>query len=209
MANSTNYNQWMAPSSLQSFMPGYSNQGSSPQAGPSNTDKWHSGIFSNQSQGPSMANNFQASPMGNNYQAPSMENNWQGAGTADNSAYNFGMQPPAAAQPGMPGAGLYNGEAGGFKEGFLGGVDDAGNKTAGWGGLALGGAQAGIGAYLGMKQYGLAKDSFKQGKKEFQMNWDANRKMTNSRLEDRQRMRVASQPGSHQSVADYMAKNGI
>jgi hypothetical protein len=199
MANPNNFNTYTSPS--------YLSQEDFSRIGPSNTDKWNSGLFSNSnnSQVPSMANNFQAPPMGNNYQVPSAANNWG----QENPAYNFGIQPPAAAQPGMPGANLYNGEAGGFKESILGGVDDAGNKTAGWGGLALGGAQAGLGAYLGMKQYGLAKDSFKQGKKEFQMNWDANRKMTNSRLEDRQRMRVASQPGSHQSVADYMAKNGI
>ena len=37
-------------------------------------------------------------------------------------------------------------------------------------------------AYLGMKQYGLAKDSFKQSKKEFGLNYDAQRNTTNQQM---------------------------
>lgn len=63
--------------------------------------------------------------------------------------------------------------------------------------------------YLGMKQYGLAKDQFKESKRQFNLNFDAQRKLTNSRLRDRQRARVASNPNAYQSVGAYMKDNGI
>lgn len=121
--------------------------------------------------------------------------------------------------PGVPGAGT-NGVAGvagpggpTFLQSLLGFTDDQGNQNQGFGGLALGAAQGAASTYLGMKQYGLAKDSLKQNKREFNLNYDANAKLTNSRLEDRQRARVASQAGSpnssYQSVSDYMSKNGV
>lgn len=79
----------------------------------------------------------------------------------------------------------------------------------GVGGLALG-AIGGLGnAYMGMQQYGLAKDSLKQSKQQFAMNYDAQRQTTNSALEDRQRARVASNSGAYESVGDYMDKNRI
>ena len=79
----------------------------------------------------------------------------------------------------------------------------------GIGGLALG-TLSGLGnAYMGMKQYGLAKDSLKQSKQQFAMNYDAQRQTTNSASEDRQRARVASNPGAYESVDTYMDKNRI
>lgn len=90
----------------------------------------------------------------------------------------------------------------------LGGA--VGTKEApGWGGLALGGAQALGSAYLGMKQYGIAKKTLEEGRRQFDMNYDAQRRTTNSALEDRQRARVASNAGAYQSVGDYMNQNGI
>lgn len=74
----------------------------------------------------------------------------------------------------------------------------------GWGGLALGAAQ-GIGnAWMGMKQYGLAQDMFKENKRQYNQNYAAQKSMTNSRLSDRQHARVASNPGAYQSEAEYM-----
>lgn len=77
--------------------------------------------------------------------------------------------------------------------------------------LSMGlGALQGLGnAYMGMKQYGLAKDMFKENKRQFQMNYDAQRKMTNSALADRQRARLAANPNAYQSEAEYMAQYGI
>ena len=93
--------------------------------------------------------------------------------------------------------------------GIIGSTDNNGIKTDGWGGLALGGAQALGGAYLGMKQYGIARDTLENNKRQFELNYAANRANTNTQLEDRQRARVASNPNAYQSVGDYMNQNGI
>lgn len=96
----------------------------------------------------------------------------------------------------------------GKNSGFLGSTEN-GVTTQGWGGTALGITQGLGNAWMGMKQYGLAKDQLAQSKKQFEMNYAAQQKTTNLALEDRQRARVASNPGAYQSVGDYMKKNGI
>lgn len=74
----------------------------------------------------------------------------------------------------------------------------------------LGAAQGLFNGYLGMKAYGIAKDQLAEGKRQFGLNYDAQRTTTNSQLEDRQRARVSSAPaGAYQSVGDYMAANSI
>lgn len=79
----------------------------------------------------------------------------------------------------------------------------------GWGNTAISGFGSLASAFLGMKQYGLAKQTLEENKKQFQLNYDAQKSMTNARLEDRQRARVASNPGAYQSVGDYMTGNRI
>lgn len=96
-----------------------------------------------------------------------------------------------------------------FMDGMLGYTDAQGNKTQGWGGLALGSLQGLTSAYLGMKNYGIAKDQLALNKQQFALNYDAQRATTNAALEDRQRARVASNPGAYVSVGAYMDKNGI
>lgn len=93
--------------------------------------------------------------------------------------------------------------------GVIGTTDKNGIKTDGWGGLALGAAQ-GLGSmYLGMQQYGLAKDTLAQNKKQFDLNYAAQKQNMNTQLEDRQAARVASNPNAYQSVGDYMKQHGI
>lgn len=83
-------------------------------------------------------------------------------------------------------------------------------QEQGWGMPAMGAASGIFNAWLGMKQYGLAKNQLAEGKRQFGMNYDAQRRTTNASLEDRQRARVGgSAPGTYQSVGDYMAKNAI
>lgn len=84
-----------------------------------------------------------------------------------------------------------------------------GVKTQGMAAPLIGGASALMSGIMGWKQYGLQKDALNQTKKEFDMNWGAQQKTMNSSMEDRQRARVASNPGAYQSVGDYMKKNGI
>jgi hypothetical protein len=96
----------------------------------------------------------------------------------------------------------------------VGGIDwfdktENGIKNQGALAPMLGVAQGLGNAFLGMKQYGLAKDTFNENKRQFNLNYDAQRKTINTDLEDRQRARVASNPGAYQSVGDYMKQNGV
>ena len=88
-------------------------------------------------------------------------------------------------------------------------TDANGIKTQGWGGLALSGIQGLGNSYMAMKQFGLAEDALKEQKRQFNINYEAQRKMTNSQLADRQRARVASNPNAYQSEAEYMKEWGI
>lgn len=117
-----------------------------------------------------------------------------------------GSIPPAAPSSISPA-----GAGGGWLKdsGFFSTTDKNGVKTDGWGGMALGAAQGLANAYMGMKQYGIAKDTLAENKRQFALNYEAQRSTTNSALEDRQRARVASNPGAYQSVGDYMNQNGI
>jgi len=96
-----------------------------------------------------------------------------------------------------------------FMQSFLGYTNQNGIQQQGWGGLALGAASALGNSWMGMKQYGLAKDALKENKRQYEQNYAAQRTLTNSQLEDRQRARVASNPGAYQSVGEYMKQNGI
>jgi hypothetical protein len=82
-------------------------------------------------------------------------------------------------------------------------------ESPGWGGMAMGAASGIASAYMGMQQYGLARDTLNQHKAEYAANYDAQKRTTNASLEDRQRARVASNAGAYQSVGAYMAQNGI
>lgn len=98
----------------------------------------------------------------------------------------------------------------GTKDFWLGGYNDkTGQRTMGAGGMALGAAQGLFNGWLGMKQYGLAKEQMAFQKNSFAKNWEAQKTSVNSQLEDRQRARVASNAGAYQSVGDYMKQNGI
>jgi len=104
------------------------------------------------------------------------------------------------------GAGVLNPS---FMDKMLGYTNQNGVQQQGWGGLALGAAQGISSAFMGMKQYGLAKDALKENKRQFNTNYEAQRTLTNSQLEDRQRARVAANAGAYQSVGDYMDQNRI
>jgi hypothetical protein len=102
---------------------------------------------------------------------------------------------------------------------LTGGMGGGGGSGRGWTwlntrdqqgvlGPALAGAQALGSLYMGMKQYGVAKDQLAFQKDSFNKQFDANRSLTNSRLEDRQARRVLENPNAT-SVADYMSKWGV
>lgn len=93
--------------------------------------------------------------------------------------------------------------------GFLSRRNTDGTIDGGWGGLAIGSAQALGNLYLGLQQYNLAKDTLANNKAQFERNFNAQRTTTNAQLEDRQRARVAANPGAYQSVGDYMEQNRV
>lgn len=64
-------------------------------------------------------------------------------------------------------------------------------------------------SWLGMQQLDLARDSFAFQKDAFNKQYENQRSLTNTQLEDRQRARVASNSGAYQSVSDYMGKHGV
>lgn len=115
---------------------------------------------------------------------------------------SFGANSILGAQSPTAGGGILDGVSS-FLKGAVGTKD-----APGWGGLALNTA-AGLGnMYLGMKSYGLARDTLDNNKEQFERNIRAQQKMTNSRLEDRQAARVASGRG-YESVSDYMKKYAV
>ena len=125
-----------------------------------------------------------------------------------NSLFGFGANGITGA--GMAGLGSGSTFQPSFMQGMMGYTDNnTGMKTNGWGSAALGLAQGLGSAYMGMKQYGLAKDQLALSKSAFEKNYAAQKATTNASMEDRQRARVAANPGAYQSVGDYMSKNAI
>jgi hypothetical protein len=139
-----------------------------------------------------------------------------GMGALDTSGVLSGFSPPTGLEalgaqfatptaPAFPGAAS---SAPGFLKGMVGGTQADGTKMNGWGGLALGAASGIANTFMGMKQYGMAKDALKENKRQFNLNYGAQRDTMNTRMEDRQRARVAAN-SSAVGVDEYMAKNRI
>jgi hypothetical protein len=116
----------------------------------------------------------------------------------------FGSDAPASF---MPAYGADAGSSGWMPDWLQGAIGTKDNP--GWGGFALGAANSAASMFFGMQQYGLAKDTLNENKRQFQMNYDAQKQTTNTALEDRQRARVASNAGAYESVGSYMDKNGV
>ena len=96
-----------------------------------------------------------------------------------------------------------------FAGALTGGKNLDGTETASAVGTGIQAVTGLASIYLGLKQFGLAKDSFKESKRQFNLNFDTQAKLTNSRLEDRQRARVASNPGAYVPVDTYLEKNRV
>lgn len=133
------------------------------------------------------------------FSQPAPISSWQPA----SSMNSLGVTPPNPFDPSNAGPSLWDG----IKS--LGSSALGTTENPGWGGLAVSGAGALMNGWMGMKQYGLAKQALAENKRQFQMNYDAAKSTTNTQLEDRQRARVAANPGAYQSVGPYMGQNGI
>lgn len=92
---------------------------------------------------------------------------------------------------------------------MFGGLNDKGQASGGWVSPLASLASTIFGAIQGNKQLSLAQDQFDESKRQFDVNYAANKQTTNTELEDRQRARVASNASAYESVDSYMAKNAI
>lgn len=75
--------------------------------------------------------------------------------------------------------------------------------------LGLGVGLGAIGAFNAYNQNKLAKRQFAFEKDAFNRNFDAQKNITNSQLEDRARARYLVDPVNSMSVSEYMAKFGV
>ncbi|AXC36453.1 hypothetical protein HOT57_gp09 [Pseudomonas phage phCDa] len=96
------------------------------------------------------------------------------------------------------------------RQSLFGGTDpNTGITTGGWAPVALGAGQAVFGALQGNKATKLAENQFKESVRQFDLNFNAQRKSINTELEDRQRARVASNSSAYESVDSYLKKNAV
>jgi len=93
--------------------------------------------------------------------------------------------------------------------GFLDSTDEKGIKTQGWGGPALG-VVSGLGnAYMGMQQLNLAKETLANNKRQFDMNWGAQKQLTNNRIRGKWADQNAASGGKGPSEEEYMKTRRI
>lgn len=102
------------------------------------------------------------------------------------------------------------GQSGAFNFGGAGGGSGFNLGNFGSGLAGAGNILGSIGGfYLGMKQYKMAKQQLAESKRQFNLQFNAQKGLINTRLEDRQRARVASNPNAYVSVGEYMDKHGV
>lgn len=113
-------------------------------------------------------------------------------------------------------AGAPSGNSGGLlgnlfsRQSLFGGTDSqTGISTGGWAPVALGAGQAIFGALQGNKAMGLAEKQFDESKRQFDLNFNAQRQSINTQLEDRQRARNASNSTAYENTDEYLRKNKV
>lgn len=126
----------------------------------------------------------------------------------NNGFQGINYEPLSYAPVNNPSSGGFGGIGNYLKDsGFLSTKDQQG-----WGSLALGAIQGGLGAFIGMKQYGLAKKQFEFQKDAWNKEYEVNKNLTNERLETRQNRRIADSGVTgmkFDDTASYMSKYGV
>ena len=148
-------------------------------------------------------------------------NAWSQADTSNLSQYSPMANSPqmsANSQINIPAAPASIG-GGSWWDSIVGGINDINwldkteNNVTTQGALmpALGVANGLFQGWMGMKQLGLANKQLKENKRQFNMNWGAQKQTINSQLEDREMRRQASRGAANpeQAVGQYMDKWGI
>ena len=97
--------------------------------------------------------------------------------------------------------------------GFFRQTAEDGSTSGGWGTDSIN-ALSGIGsAWLGLQQYRLAKDSFKENRRRFDLNYNNQVQAYNTNLQERERARLAAAGvnGNDRvaALSSYMKSNGI
>lgn len=90
---------------------------------------------------------------------------------------------------------------------WFGSTNQNGIKQMGLADYGLGALGAGLSAFIGMKQYGLAKDQFNFQKNAWNKDFEAQKGVTNGELNARQLSR--NKDGFGEDAATYMAKYGV
>lgn len=91
---------------------------------------------------------------------------------------------------------------------MAGGKNADGSTYNGWGGMAIAGLGTAVNLWSGLENLKLGKESLALQKQQYLSNYDSQRKMVNSQLEDRQKLRVLESKNA-MPVSEYMAKYGI
>ena len=131
-----------------------------------------------------------------------------GAGLVNFPGFGGGAGAGAPVAGGNTGGGMFNNLF--SRQSLFGGTDpNTGMSTGGWAPVALGAGQAIFGALQGNKAMGLAEKQFKEGQRQFDLNFNAQRQTINTQLEDRQRARNASNATAYENTDDYLRKNRV
>ena len=128
-----------------------------------------------------------------------------------NTSASAPLSIPGLTNPVAPGAVPMFGQAGFTPGDPVGGATPwyQDNNALGLAGMGVAAGTSLLNAFMGMKQYGLAKDSLAEGKRQFELNYGAQRDLTNAKQEDRQKARYASNPDAYESPESYMERNRI
>jgi len=92
---------------------------------------------------------------------------------------------------------------------FLGGKGTDGFQSMGWGPALFNVGKSIFDGWMGMQKLDLAKDSLNFQKDAFSKQFETQRALTNSQLQDRQAARVAADPRGYQAVDEYMRQNRV
>lgn len=109
-------------------------------------------------------------------------------------------------------SGLMSGFGNIFSSGSLfGSTEASGKQTSGWAMPAINLVSGLLSMQQGKEAQKFAKSQLAESKRQFDMNYGAQRQSINTELEDRQRARVASAGGSgaYEDVNTYLDKNRI
>lgn len=125
----------------------------------------------------------------------------------------FGAGSPMLAGSGSavnPGGASVGGWGQWFNMDSMFGTNTKNGATTGWVAPAMQTFSGLTNAWLGMKQYGLAKDALKESKRQFDMDYNAQKNAYNESLETRQITRNRATNGQvFDSVEDTMKKYGV